>query len=155
GLKEARKVGYPRFKSKKHKQTYTTFNINNNIRLFCVYEKIDNQKRDWTHKTTLQLANIFDTVILEDLNIKGMQQFNSGLSKSVTLNFSWDQFKTILNYKLEWRGKHYQEIDNFFPSSQLCSVCGYKHEMLCLSEGEWTCPECGTHHHRDKKEYAS
>ena len=34
GLKEARKVGYPRFKSKKHKQTYTTYNINNNIKVY-------------------------------------------------------------------------------------------------------------------------
>ncbi|MBD3214838.1 MAG: transposase, partial [Candidatus Lokiarchaeota archaeon] len=125
------------------------------LRLARVYEKIANQKRDWSHKTTLQLANTFDAVILEDLNIKGMQQFNSGLSKSVTLDFSRDQFKTSLNYKLEWRGKHYQEVDRFFPSSQLCSVCGYKHENLTLSEREWTCPECGTHHHRDKNAFAN
>lgn len=120
------------------------------LRLARLYEKIANQKRDWTHKTTLQLADMFDAVILEDLNMKGMQQFNSGVSKSVTLDFSWHQFKTILTYKLEWRGKHYQEVDRFFPSSKLCSVCGYKYEELSLSEREWTCPECGTHHHRDK-----
>ncbi|MBD3211574.1 MAG: transposase [Candidatus Lokiarchaeota archaeon] len=274
GLKEARKVGYPRFKSKRHKQTYTTFNINNNIkidfekkriklpkiktwirfkdnrsfaesikhvsvsktksgkyyvsifieeelevtplkevhcdaiaafdmsaseflvgegkvfsnprfyrsseaslrklhrqvsrkkkgsqnrgkarlRLARVYEKIANQKRDWIHKTTLQLANTFDAVILEDLSIEGMQQFHSGLSKSVTLDFSWDQFKTSLNYKLEWRGKHYQEVDRFFPSSKLGSVCGYKHENLTLKEREWTCSECRTHHHRDKNASAN
>ncbi|MBN1214507.1 MAG: transposase, partial [Candidatus Lokiarchaeota archaeon] len=120
------------------------------LRLARLYEKIANQKRDWTHKTTLQLADTFDAVILEDLNIKGMQQFNSGMSKSVTLDFSWNQFKTILTYKLEWRGKHYQEVDRFFPSSKLCSICGYKNEGLSLSEREWTCPECGTYHHRDK-----
>jgi putative transposase len=79
-----------------------------------------------------------------------MQRFNGGLSKSLTLDFSWYQFKTILQYKLEWRGKHYQEVDQFFPSSKLCSVCGYINEGLSLSDREWTCPECGTHHHRDK-----
>lgn len=120
------------------------------LRLARLYEKIADQKRDWTHKTTLQLADTFDAVILEDLNVKGMQQFNSGLSKSVTLDFSWHQFKTILNYKLEWRGKHYQEVDRFFPSSKLCSECRHKNEGLTLSEREWTCPECGTYHHRDK-----
>lgn len=269
GLREARKVGYPNFKSKKHKQTYTTYNINNNIKIdfekkriklpkiktwikyrdnrkfaepirhvtvsktksgkyyasilikeelditpleevrcdgiaafdmstseflvgegeaFCnprfyrsseaslrklhrqvsrkkkgsqnrwkarqrlarLYEKVTNRKRDWTHKTTLELANKYDAVILEDLNVKGMQQFNSAVSKSVTLDFSWHQFKTILKYKLEWCGKHYLEVDRFFPSSKLCSVCGYKNENLTLAERDWTCSECSTHHHRDK-----
>lgn len=120
------------------------------LRLARLYEKISHKKRDWTHKTTLKLANTYDAVILEDLNIKGMQQFNSGLSKSVTLDFSWHQFKTLLKYKLEWRGKHYQEVARFFPSSKLCSVCGYKNMDLTLAEREWTCPECGTYHHRDK-----
>ena len=120
------------------------------LRLARLYERIAHQKHDWTHKTTLKLANTYDAVILEDLNVKGMQQFNSGLSKSVTLDFSWHQFKTILKYKLEWRGKHYQEVDRFFPSSKLCSVCGYKNMDLTLAEREWTCAECGTHHHRDR-----
>ena len=89
-------------------------------------------------------------MILEDLNIQGMQQFNSGISKSVTLDFSWHQFKTLLKYKLEWRGKHYQEVNRFFPSSKLCSICGHKNTSLELAEREWTCPECRTHHHRDQ-----
>ncbi len=72
------------------------------------------------------------------------------MSKSVSLDFSWHQFKNILNYKLEWRGKHYQEVDRFFPSSKLCSVCGYKNEKLSLGKRKWTCPECNTYHHRDK-----
>ncbi|MCX8018669.1 MAG: transposase, partial [Rhodocyclaceae bacterium] len=39
--------------------------------------------------------------------------------------------------------------ERWYPSSRLCSVCGWKHETLTLSEREWTCPECGTHHDRD------
>jgi len=120
------------------------------LRLARVYERIAHQKHDWTHKTTLKLANTHDAVILEDLNVKGMQQFNSGVSKSVTLDFSWHQFKTILKYKFEWRGKLYQEVDRFFPSSKLCSICGYKNMDLTLAEREWICLECGTYHHRDK-----
>ncbi len=76
------------------------------LRLARMYQKIWYQKYDWTHKTTLKLANKYDVVVLEDLNIQGIQKFNSGLSKSVTLDFSWHQFKTLLKYKLEWRGKH-------------------------------------------------
>ncbi len=119
------------------------------LRLSLYYDKITNRKKDWTHKIALQLAKEYDAIILEDLNIQGMQQFNSGLSKSVTLDFSWYQFITLLKYKLEWRGKHYQEVDRYFPSSKLCSTCGYKNTDLTLAEREWTCPECTTRHQRD------
>ena len=120
------------------------------IRLARHYDKINNRKKDWVQKTALALADKYDAVILEDLNVKGMQQFNSGLSKSVTLDFSWHQFKTILKYKLEWRGKHYQEVGRFFPSSKLCSQCGYKNKSLKLAEREWVCPKCSTYHLRDE-----
>jgi len=53
-----------------------------------LYESINNRKKDWMHKMTHLLSEHFDCVILEDLRIKGMQQFNSGLSKSVSLDFS-------------------------------------------------------------------
>lgn len=119
------------------------------LRLSRVYEKTWNKKHDWVHKTTLKLANKYEAVVLEDLNVQGMQQFNSGLSKSVTLDFSWHQFKTLLKYKLEWRGKHYQEVDRFFPSSKLCSVCGHRNSELTLAEREWVCPDCKTRHQRD------
>jgi putative transposase len=120
------------------------------LRLARYYEKISNQKYDWVHKTTFKLAKKYDALILEDLNIQAMQQFNSGLSKSVSLDFSWHQFKTILKYKLEWRGKYYQEVGRFFPSSKLCSICGYKNISLELAEREWVCPECSAHHLRDE-----
>ncbi len=120
------------------------------LRLARHYDKINNRKKDWTFKTALQLAKNCDAVILEDLNIQGMQQFNSGLSKSITLDFSWNQFKKTLEYKLRWHGKHYQEVDRFFPSSKLCSVCGYKNVELQLSDREWICSSCGTFHNRDK-----
>ncbi|MBA7518100.1 hypothetical protein ES705_10166 [subsurface metagenome] len=88
-------------------------------------------------------------MILEDLNIKGMQRFNSGLSKSVSLDFSWNQFVTILKYKMEQKGKHLILVDRYFPSSKLCSDCGYKKEDLELSDREWVCPKCQVTHDRD------
>ncbi|NVM30583.1 MAG: IS200/IS605 family element transposase accessory protein TnpB [Candidatus Helarchaeota archaeon] len=118
------------------------------FRLAKRYEKIQNQKMDWTHKLTHSLSNQFDAIILEDLNIQGMQQFNSGLSKSVTLDFSWNQFISYLRYKLEWQGKHLVLVDRFFPSSKRCSVCGQINNDLQLSERIWTC-QCGATHHRD------
>lgn len=119
------------------------------LRLAKLYEKINNRKKDWIHKLTHLLSEHFDSVILEDLNIRGMQKFNSGISKSVSLDFSWNQFVNVLKYKMKAKGKHLILIDKYFPSSKLCSVCGYKNNELGLKDREWTCPKCNTHHNRD------
>ncbi len=120
------------------------------VKLARQHDKICNRKKDWTHKLTRKLADSFDVVILEDLNVKGMQKFNSGLSKSVSLDFSWYQFTTYLKYKMEWLGKHFILVDRFFASSKLCSRCGWKNNNLTLREREWTCLECGSTHERDE-----
>ena len=123
--------------------------IRSRIKLAKLYEKINNRKKDWIHKITHLLSENFNCVILEDLYIKGMQSFNSGISKSVSLDFSWNQFVNILKYKIEQKGKYLVVIDRFFPSSKLCSKCGYKNTELELKDREWTCPECNTAHDRD------
>ncbi|MFX1399568.1 MAG: RNA-guided endonuclease TnpB family protein [Promethearchaeota archaeon] len=119
------------------------------LRVAKLHEKVYNRKKDWTHELTRKLADEYEAIILEDLNIKGMQQFNSGLSKSVTLDFSWHQFTTYLAYKMEWNGHHLVKVSRKFPSSQLCSACGEKTNHLTLDMREWTCSHCGTHHDRD------
>ncbi len=120
------------------------------LKLARHYDKLCNRKKDWTHKLTRKLADMFDAIILENLNIKGMQKFNSGLSKSVSLDFSWFQFTTYLKYKMEWLGKHFILVDRFFASSKLCSCCGWKKNNLTLQERAWTCLNCGTTHDRDE-----
>ena len=95
------------------------------------------------------LSEHFDGVILENLNLKGMQAFNSGLSKSVSLDFSWYQFISTLKYKMEEKGKHLILVERFFPSSKLCSNCGCKKEELELKDRGWTCPTCHAPHDRD------
>ena len=120
------------------------------LKLARHYDTIYNRKKDWTHKLTRKLADTFDAIILENLNVRGMQKFNSGLSKSVSLDFSWYQFTTYLKYKMEWLGKHFILVDRFFASSKLCSCCGWKNNNLTLKERVWTCLDCGTIHERDE-----
>jgi len=120
------------------------------VKLAQHHDTIYNRKKDWTHKLTRRLANAFDAIILENLNVKGMQKFNSGLSKSVSLDFSWYQFTTYIKYKMEWLGKHFILVDRFFASSKLCSLCGWKNNNLTLKERVWTCLDCGTTHERDE-----
>ena len=113
------------------------------------YDKISNQKNDWTHKITHDLSKSYDAIILEKLNIDGMKRFNKGLAKSVSLDFSWYQFTTYLEYKCKRERNHLVLVDRFFASSQLCSNCGNKNTELELSDREWICPECKFHHDRD------
>ena len=120
------------------------------IDLARFYDDIGNQRRDWQQKLSTKLANQHDAIIIEDLNINGMKRFSKGIAKTVTLDFSWTEFTRMLDYKMAWRGKHLVKVGRFYPSSKLCSNCGFKHATLKLPEREWTCPECGIHHDRDE-----
>jgi transposase len=40
-------------------------------------------------------------------------------------------------------------IDRWFPSSKMCSACGYVLAELSLDVRHWTCPSCGARHDRD------
>ena len=55
----------------------------------------------------------------------------------------------MLEYKAKFYGRELIKIDTFFPSSKLCSVCGYKNKELKLSDRTWICPVCKTQHNRD------
>ena len=119
------------------------------IRVAKLHEKIANQRKDFLHKQSRQIANVYDCVCIENLNMQAMAQaLNFG--KSVSDN-GWGMFTAFLKYKLEEMGKRLVKIDQFFASSQLCNICGYQNgETKDLSVREWTCPCCQTHHNRDR-----
>jgi putative transposase len=116
-------------------------------RIASLHEKIANQRKDFLHKQSRQIANAYDLVGVEDLNMKAMSQLLN-FGKSVTDN-SWGMFRTLLKYKLEEQSKYFVTIDKFFPSSKLCNICGHKNVDLTLSVREWICPDCKTVHNRD------
>ena len=113
-----------------------------------LHEKIANQRKDFLHKLSRQIANVYDCVCIESLNMQAMSQ-SLNFGKSVHDN-GWGMFTTYLKYKLEDMGKQLVKIDKFFASSQVCNVCGYKNtDIKNLSIREWDCPNCKTHHNRD------
>lgn len=112
-----------------------------------LHEKVANQRKDFLHKLSYQIANDYDGVCIEDLNMRAMGQCLK-LGKSVADN-GWGMFTTFLGYKLADRGKQIVKIDKWYPSSKTCSVCGTINAELTLKDREWTCDGCGTHHDRD------
>lgn len=117
------------------------------LKVAKIHEKITNSRMDLIHKTTLNLVKEFDTIYLEDLNVKGMMK-NHKLAKSIS-DVSWGKFIDVLTYKAEWNDKQVIHIDRYFPSSKTCNKCGYVNNGLKLKDREWICPDCDEKLDRD------
>lgn len=117
------------------------------IKLARLEEHIANCRKDWIEKETLRLVQNYDKVVVEDLNLKGISAF---LRNAKNMNdTSWGMFVSRLQTKCLDYNCNVIKVDRYFPSSKLCSCCGWKYEGLKLSERNWTCPNCGTNHIRD------
>ena len=118
------------------------------IKVAKVHEKIVNSRKDFHQKLSTEIIRNYDVIGIETLNMQAMSQCLS-LAKS-TLDNSWGSFTNMLEYKCDWYGKHLVFADKYHASSKMCNVRGYKNVELTLSDREWDCPICGTHHHRDQ-----
>lgn len=162
-------AGFPRFKSKKSsRKSYTTNVVNGNTFLEGKYLKLPKMaavriklhrpisekwklksvtvSREPSGKYFASLTESFDAVCVEDLNLKGMAG-GLHLGKGVHDN-GYGLFLSMLEYKLEERGKYLIKADRYFASSKICSVCGNKKEELSLSDRIYYC-ECGNRMDRD------
>ena len=118
------------------------------IKVARLQERIANQRKDAMQKVTTELVRNYDLICIEDLNVSGMMK-NHKLARSVS-DASFSEFRRELEYKADWYGRKIQMADRFYPSSQLCSNCGYlNHEVKDLSVRSWDCPVCGAAHDRD------
>lgn len=117
------------------------------IKIAKIHEKIMNMRTAFLNKLSTDIIKNHDIICIEDLNTKGLLH-NHKLAKSIS-NVSWASFVNKLEYKAKWYGKEIIKIDKFYPSSQICSVCGYKDGKKTLDVREWTCSVCHTHHDRD------
>ena len=116
-----------------------------------LHSKITRQRKDFLDKLSHKLThdNQVNTICIEDLTIKEMQQNNERPSNRIVGDYAWGKFVNMLQYKSDWYGKNFRKIGRFDPSSKMCSQCGYVNHSLTRNDREWICPECNTNHDRD------
>lgn len=114
-----------------------------------IYTHIANQRKDNLHKISAEIANQYDIVCVENLNMRNMSNRGFGNGKA-TLDNGYGMFLDMLEYKLANRGKYLVKVDKWYPSSQICHCCGKRHpEMKDLRIRTMRC-ECGYVMDRDR-----
>jgi putative transposase len=111
-----------------------------------LHRTIANRRNAWHWETARALCTRYDTIYLEDLDLRGMQAM---WGRKVS-DLGYSGFVSILHHTAQKMGTHVHHIDRFFPSTKLCHVCGTINEHITLRDRVWTCTSCGTVHHRDR-----
>ena len=110
-----------------------------------LHRKVAAQRRDWHWKLATDLCRKFDLIATETLNLDGMKRL---WGRKVS-DLAFYQFVEILKYKCNKHKREFSQVGQWTATTKPCSDCGYDNKDLRLSDRQWTCPECGSHHDRD------
>lgn len=114
-----------------------------------LHAQIGDQRTDYNHQLTSQLIHENQVLAAESLAVKNLLK-NHGLAQAIS-DVGWSPILALLEYKAQWYGRTFVQIDRFYPSSKRCSApgCGHILDALDLSVRSWDCLACGAHHDRD------
>lgn len=136
-------------RSHKRKQKGSNKRKKANKKTNKIYAKMADSRKDYINKFTTKMVRENQAIYVETLDVvRMMKNGEKNLSKSIG-DASWGMIFRQLEYKCEWYGRTFIRIDQFYPSSKVCSCCGHLLDSLPLSKREWDCPRCKTHHDRD------
>ena len=112
-----------------------------------LHEKVANQRYDMHWKLARRMCRAYDVMVFETLDLANIPH----KYKKAMYDFGFNKFLMILEYVAQKTGKIVMYADRWYPSSQLCSSCGYQnHELKDVSIRHWICPRCGAEHDRDR-----
>jgi putative transposase len=117
-------------------------------KLSRLHARIANVRKDALHKLTTMLATSFSVIGIEHLNVAGMVA-NPKLARAIS-DMGFFEFRRQLEYKTVMHGASVVVVDRFFPSSKLCSDCGFHAGEMGLDVRQWICDNCGETHDRDR-----
>ena len=113
-----------------------------------IYNKIARSRKFYIDKIVREIVEKYDIIVCEKLTTKNMIS-NGNLSKQI-LDASFTEILKRIESKAEEKGKYFYQIDTYYPSSQICSVCGNRQRKYKdLKEREYLCPKCGNNLDRD------
>lgn len=155
------KIENPRFYEKSEKKlaklqrelsrkTIGSLNWNKaRIKVANLQKHISNQRTDFLHKLTTGIVKNYDMICIEDLDVKSMKETDNKTRNKRVGDVSWSEFRRQLTYKSQWYGRKLSVIGRYYPSSQICHVCGYRDSKKSEDIREWTCPHCNSELDRD------
>ncbi len=117
------------------------------LRLARLHRRVRNIRRDFLHKVTTELAKAKPVLVVEDLNVRGLAR-SPYLSRSIQ-DVGWGIFRRLLEYKCAWYGSRLIVAPRSFPSTRMCSRCGWIGPALPLSQRVFRCEACGLEMDRD------
>ncbi len=119
------------------------------IKVANLQKHISNQRNDFLHKLTTNIIRKYDVIVIEDLDVKSMKETNSKTRNKRVGDVSWSEFRRQLTYKSQWYGKQLVVIDRYYPSSQICNICGHRDGKKTEDVRLWICPNCNSKLDRD------
>lgn len=119
------------------------------IKVAKIHEKVARQRDYFLNVLSSEIIKNYDTIAIEDLKVKEMiEKGDKNRARNIS-DVSWSEFVRKLQYKADWSDRELIKVDQWFPSSQICSECGHRDGKKDVNIREWDCPKCGTHHDRD------
>ena len=119
------------------------------LKVAKLQKHIANQRTDFLQKLSTEIVNNFDTICIEDLDVSSMKETDSKIRNKRVADVSWSEFRRMLTYKSQWYGKELSVIDRYYPSSQICHVCGNRDGKKSEDIRKWICPHCNSELDRD------
>lgn len=119
------------------------------IKVANLQKHISNQRNDFLHKLTTGIIKTYDIISIEDLDVYSMKETDSSIRNKRVSDVSWSEFRRRLTYKSQWYGRKLSVVDRYYPSSQICHVCGNKDGKRSEDVRYWVCPHCNSELDRD------